>query len=103
MATRWDRYYARQMKDLEMKDLVEKELQNLNLGIQIARLREGEGLNQTQLAARARMNASKISVIERSPKNVTLGTLIRLADAFDRRVKVQFVPVMVRGQRRRKR
>lgn len=92
MATRWDRYYERQMKDPEMKELVEKELQDLHLGIQLARLRQGEGLNQTSLAARAGMNASKISVIEKSPRNVTLGTLIRLAHALGKKVKINFVP-----------
>lgn len=100
MATRWDRYYRRQMEDPEMKQLVERELQDLSVGIVIARLRQEKGLNQTQLAARAGMNASKISVIEKSPKNVTLGTLIRLARAFDRKIKVEFVPVRAGARRR---
>jgi transcriptional regulator with XRE-family HTH domain len=50
-------------------------------------------LNQTQLAARAGMNASKISRIETSTRNVTLSTLARLAHALNRRVKIEFVPV----------
>ena len=66
MATRFNRYYERQMEDAETRDLVEKELEDLKIGIQIARLREEEELNQTQLAARAGMNASKISRIENS-------------------------------------
>jgi len=93
MANRLDRYYARQMQDPEMRDLVEKELADLAVGIQIARLREEENLNQTQLAARAGMNASKISRIETSPRNVTLSTLTRVAYALNRRVKIEFVPV----------
>jgi transcriptional regulator with XRE-family HTH domain len=96
MATRFSRYYGRQMEDVEMRDLVAKELEELEVGIQIAKLREREDLNQTQLAARAGMNASKISRIENSASNVTLSTLSRIALALNRRIKINFVPVTVR-------
>jgi hypothetical protein len=36
MATRLDRYYKRQMKDPEIRGLVEKELVDLEVGIKIA-------------------------------------------------------------------
>ena len=90
---RLDRYIERQMQDPDFRDLVEKEVAALEVGIQIARLREALKMNQTQLAARAGMNASKISKIESSPKNVTLNTLTRLAMALNRRVKIDFIPV----------
>ncbi len=93
MANRLDRYYERQMQDPEIRDLFEKEIANLEIGIQIARLREKQNLNQTQLAARAGMNASKISRIETAPNNVTLNTLARLARALNTRVKIAFVPM----------
>jgi transcriptional regulator with XRE-family HTH domain len=57
---------------------VEKELASLD--IQIARAREALHLNETQLAARAGMNASKISRIENSSQNLTLNTLKRIAE-----------------------
>jgi len=93
---RLDRYIARQMQDPDFRDLVEKEVAALEVGIQIARLREALKMNQTQLAARAGMNASKISKIESSPKNVTLNTLTRLALALNRRIKIDFIPVSKR-------
>ncbi len=92
MATRWSEYYARQIADQEMRGLVEKELASLNVGVQIARLREQMGLSQTQLAARAGMSAPKISVLECSPKDAKLSTLIRIARAFGLGLKVEFVP-----------
>ena len=92
MATRWSDYYARQLQDPEMRELVEKELASLNLGIQIARLREQQGLSQTQLAARAGMSAPKISVLECSPKDAKLSTLIRIARALGLGLRVEFVP-----------
>jgi len=100
MATRWSNYYARQLQDPEMKGLVEKELASLNVGIQIARLREQLGLSQTQLAARAGMSAPKISVLECSPKDAKLSTLIRIARALGLDLKVEFVRVKSGGARR---
>ena len=82
MPSRWNRYYAGLMKDPKTKEQIEKELQSLEHGIQIARLCQKQGLKQTQLAARAGMNASKVSVIENSPQNMRLGTSLRLAHAL---------------------
>jgi transcriptional regulator with XRE-family HTH domain len=92
MTTRWSNYYARQIQDPEMQELVEKELASLSVGIQIARLREQRGLSQTQLAARAGMSAPKISVLECSPKDAKLSTLLRIARAMGLGLKVEFVP-----------
>jgi transcriptional regulator with XRE-family HTH domain len=67
------------------------------LGHKIRRLKptlpKTENLNQTQLAARAAMNASKISLIETSTRNVTLSTLARFAYALNPRIKIDFVPL----------
>jgi len=92
MATRFDRYYERQMTNPKVRSEVQKELASLEVGIQIARAREALHLNQTQLAARAGMNASKISRIENSSQNLTLNTLQRIADALDRKVNIELVP-----------
>jgi HTH-type transcriptional regulator / antitoxin HipB len=92
MPSRWNRYYTRLMEDPKTKEQIEKELQSLELGIQIAKLRQKQGLNQTQLAARAGMNASKVSVIENSPQNMRLGTLLRIAHALNGKLKIQLIP-----------
>jgi len=92
MTTRWDRYYKRQLKDPEMRKLVEQELAALNIGVQIARLRAKRHLTQTQLAAKAGMSAPKISAIESSAKNVKLATLIRIANALECQFKSEFIP-----------
>lgn len=89
---RLDRYIARQMKNPAFRKHVEQEVAELEVGILIARLRQSLKMNQTELAARAGMNASKISRIESSPKNVTLNTLTRVAQALNRKVKISFVP-----------
>lgn len=90
MNTRWNRFYRAQLEDQELKKLVEQELVSLRLGVQIARLRKEEGLTQTRLAARAGMPSSKISAIENSPQNLELSTLVKIALAANRKVKVSF-------------
>lgn len=92
MATRFDRYYEKQMENANVRAAVEKELASLEVGIQIARAREAKHMNQTQLAAKAGMNASKISRIENSTQNLTLHTLNRIAEALDRKVNIELVP-----------
>ncbi len=91
--TNWDRYYRTQMKDPEVRRIVEDELKALRVGVQLARLRQRRGLSQTTLAARAGMSAPNISRIESSPsQNLTLGTLVRLARAMDCEPEITFKP-----------
>ncbi|HEV2715677.1 MAG TPA: helix-turn-helix transcriptional regulator [Terriglobales bacterium] len=91
MTTRFERYFQIQMENPQVRDLVEKELASLEVGTQIAKLRERKKLNQTQLAARANMSTPKISRIESKPTNVQLDTLIRIARALGARLEVRLV------------
>jgi transcriptional regulator with XRE-family HTH domain len=90
------------MEDGKLRELVETELENLQLGVQIAKLRAAENLSQTKLAARAEMSAPKISAMENEPRNLTIGTLIRVAHALGSRVEIKLVPRkgIKRGQQR---
>lgn len=97
---RFDRYYRTQVEDSTLRELVEKEIANLEIGLQIAKLRAKHRLNQTQLAARARMSAPKVSRIESKPANVQLDTLIRLAQALGARLEVRLVEEKGRRSRR---
>jgi antitoxin PrlF len=72
---------------VKVRELVEAELENLQLGVQIAKLRAAENLSQTKLAAKAEMSAPKISAMENEPRNLTIGTLIRVAHALGSRSK----------------
>src|SRR5712692_6373938 len=91
MTTRWKRFYQKQMEDAQLREFVESELENLQLGVQIAKLRAAENLSQTKLAAKAEMSAPKISAMENEPRNLTIGTLIRVAHALDSRVEIKLV------------
>jgi DNA-binding XRE family transcriptional regulator len=91
MTNRWKQFYGKQMEDEKLRELVETELENLQLGVQIAKLRAAENLSQTKLAARAEMSAPKISAMENEPRNLTIGTLIRVAHALGSRVEIKLV------------
>ena len=45
MTARWKRFYQKQMADKELRGLGESELENLQLGVQIAKLRAEEKLS----------------------------------------------------------
>jgi|ERR1700687_3223648 len=79
------------MEDAKFRKLVETELDNLQLGVQIAQLRAEENLSQTKLAAKAEMSAPKISAMDNEPRNLTIGTLIGVAHALDSRVEIKLV------------
>jgi len=104
MATRWKQFYRKQMEDPTLRELVEAELENLQLGVQIAKLRTAEKLSQTKLAAKAEMSAPKISAMENEPRNLTIGTLIRVAHALGSKVEIKLVKkTRAKGRRRAKR
>ena len=103
MATRWNRFYKKQMENQRLRDLVERELENLQLGMQIAKLRQEERLSQTKLAAMADMSAPKISAMENEPRNLTIATLIRVAHALGSKVEIKLVRQKKTKQRRRHR
>lgn len=91
MATRWNRFYKAQLaKDEELKALVEQELASLRIGVQVAKLRQEEGLTQARLAARAGMSGPKISAIENAAQNLEISTLVRIARAANRKLKISF-------------
>ena len=78
------------MEDPQIRALVEEELEALKIGEKIARLRQETGLTQTKLAARAGMSASKVSALENAPQNLEVATLIRIARAAKKKLKVSF-------------
>ncbi len=87
----WDLYFRKQLKDSQMRELIEQEIESLRVGTEIARMRQKKRLSQAQLAARAGMSAPNISRIENSPAlNITLETLVKIARALGRGIEVTF-------------
>ena len=81
------------LEDPDFKSSFEEEELFVNLAIEIARLREEKGLTQKDLAKLLKTSQQMISRLE-SPGNesFSLKTLVKLANAFHKKILVQFVP-----------
>ena len=89
---RFQDYLKEQLKDPAFREAYEEEGLFVELAIQVAHLRQKQGLTQRQLAKRLRTSQQTVSRLE-SPKNgsLSLRTLVKLAHALGKEVKVQFV------------
>ena len=85
-------YLKEQLKDPAVREAYEEEGLFVELAIQIGRLRQRKGLTQRALARRLHTSQQTISRLE-SPRNgsLSLRTLVKLAHALGKEVKVQFV------------
>ena len=85
-------YLKEQLKDPAFRDAYEEEGIYAELAIQAARLRIQKRLTQRALAKRLHTSQQTISRLE-SPRNgsLSLRTLVKLAHALGKEVKVQFV------------
>ena len=92
-STDWERFLAPQLRDRRFREAFEKETARLEVGIQVAKLRERRSLSQTELAALLRTSAPAISRLERGTVSPTLQTLDRVAKALDARLEVPLRPV----------
>ncbi len=79
------------LKNKEFRQAFEEEKVFASLAIQIARLREKQGLSQKDLARRLHTSQQMISRIEH-PENgsLSVATLIKLAQAFRKKLDIRF-------------
>ena len=81
----------RDLRDPEFRKAFEEEEVYASLAIQIAKIREEKKLTQQELAKRLHTTQQTVSRLEDvHNKSYSLQTLIKLAEAFDRKLKVQF-------------
>ncbi len=81
-----------QLKNKEFKKAFDEEDVYVRLAIGIAILREKQGLSQRDLAKRLGTSQQMISRLEDPGNNgISLQTLVKLAEAFHKRLKIGFV------------
>lgn len=85
-------YLKEQLKHPAVREAYEEEGLFVELAIQIGHLRQRKGLSQRALARRLHTSQQTVSRFE-SPRNgsLSLRTLVKLAHALGKEVKVQFV------------
>lgn len=88
----FDRYLKEKLKDPEFRKAFEEEDTYSRVAIQIAKLREKQDLSQRDLAELLHTTQQTISRLE-DPGNesFSLRTLVKLAQVFHKRLKIQFV------------
>lgn len=80
------------LKDEEFRKAFDEEDVYARLAVQIAELREKQGLSQADLARELHTSQQMVSRLE-DPHNgsISLNTLVKLAQAFHKRLKVNFI------------
>lgn len=80
------------LKDPEFRKAFEKEEVFVSLAIQIAEIRQKKRLTQKQLAKKLHTSQQAVSRLENvRDKSYSVGTLVKVADVFDKRLKIEFV------------
>lgn len=80
------------LKDSEFRKAFDEEEVYASLAIQVAKIRQKEKLTQQELARRLHTTQQTISRLEDvNNKSYSLQTLIKLAEALHKKLKVKFV------------
>jgi len=87
----FDVYLAEQLKDPEFKRHFEEYGKQLELAYEIMQLREKSGISQMELAKRIGTTQSNVARIEAGKQNLTTETLQKIAAAFNRDLRIEFV------------
>lgn len=87
----FEHYLAQQMKNKAFKKAYEEESQRIRIAYQIARLRKQQKLSQKELARKLNTTQSVVARMESAQQNFTTDTLQKIAAAFKRDLKIEFV------------
>jgi len=80
------------LKDPQFKTAYERERFFASIAIQVAKMREANGLTQAQLARQLQISQQAVSHLEQSSSaRYSLTTLLKLAETFHKKLKVQFI------------
>ena len=84
-------YLKEKLKNKEFRRLYEIERAKVALAQKISEMRQEKHLNQKELAARLGVSQQFVSQIETGEgKNLTLDTIIRIAESLGHKVKISF-------------
>ncbi|HAZ10330.1 MAG TPA: transcriptional regulator [Candidatus Omnitrophica bacterium] len=85
-------YLKKELKNKEFKKAFNEEEVYASLAIQTAKIRQENGITQEELAKRLHTTQQTVSRLENiHNKSYSLKTLIKLAQALDKGLKVEFI------------
>ena len=70
------------------RKMVAEEIKLYDIATQFKRARKKKNLTQVELARKAKINRSTLSMIESGKRNASIGTLIRLANTLGMRFEI---------------
>lgn len=89
--TNFDLYRDNLLKDPELKKYYDEVGKQLEIAYQILQLRKKQGLSQSDLAKKIGTSQSNVARLEAGNQNFTTETLQKIAKAFKRDLRIEFV------------
>lgn len=89
--TNYEKHLDEQMKDKEFRKAFEEESQRLKIAYQILHLRKKNKISQQKLAKKLETTQSVVARMEAGQQNFTTDTLQKIASAFGRNLKIDFI------------
>lgn len=87
----FQKYLTEKLKNPKFRKYYNEYGKQLEIAYQILKLRKQKGLSQTELAKRIGTKQSDIARMEAGQQNFTTDTLQKIASAFERELKIDFV------------
>jgi len=86
----FERYLAQEMKNGAFKEAYKKESQKLRIAYEILLLRKKKKMSQAVLAKKIGTKQSNIARMEAGDQNFSINTLHKIAQVFDKDLKISF-------------
>jgi len=90
-AVDFQEYLAEKLKNPKFKRYYDEYGKQLEIAYQILKLRKQKGLSQAELAKKIGTRQSDIARMETGQQNFTTDTLQKVASAFKRELRIEFV------------
>ena len=87
----FENYLIQQMKNKVFRKAYQEESHRLEIAYQILQLRKKQNLSQKELARKLNTTQSVVARMETGQQNFTTDTLQKIAEAFRRDLKIEFV------------
>jgi len=85
----FERHLDRELRNPKFKEYYDEYGKQLEIAYQILRLRKQKKMSQVELAKKIGTKQSNIARMEIGQQNFTIGTLQKIAKAFDRELKIR--------------
>ena len=90
-AVDFEEYLAEQLKNPKFKKYYDEYGKRLEIAYRISQLRKQEKMSQAKLAKKIGTKQGNVARIESGEQNFTTETLQKIAAAFNRNLKIEFV------------